>query len=105
MQVDIRLQHDRSCEPHALRNDQATATLLRECINCLGKSVGVQSHTIVNGTEVAQVNLTVRELRSFYLRHLEGQILGKTLVGILTLCTCFTFFAVVLLCRGSQCDA
>ena len=28
VQVDVRLQHDRSCEPHALRNDQATATLL-----------------------------------------------------------------------------
>ena len=82
MKVNIRLEHNRTCEPHALRHYQMTATFLGESSNSFLESLRIESHTITHGTELLQIHGVVRDDGSAHLRHLERQFLRILLVRI-----------------------
>ena len=85
MQLDVVLQLDGPCEPDALRNSQTTATQFAEFRDPLGKSFGVQRHTVANATYLREADLIGRNLWTRDLRHLRGQVL---VILRVVLCMC-----------------
>ena len=98
VKVDIALQHDRTCKPHTLGNDQTASALGSQRIDGLGKSLRVQGDAVAHGTKVLQIDLVVRNDWSTHLRHLEREVGGVLLVRIAVLA------AGRLLCLSHHCD-
>ena len=85
MEVDVGLEHDGTCEPHASRHHQMTTALLCQGRNSLLESFGIQSGAIAYSAELLQVHRVGRNNGSADLRHLKRQFLRVLLVGILCL--------------------
>ena len=98
VEIDVRLQLNRSCKPYTSRNQQSTTALIAQLFDGLGKSIGVQGDAIAYSTKVLQIHLTVRELRGADLGHGKWEILRVALVGIFAVSTCLALVASVLLC-------
>ena len=87
MQVDVRLEYDGTCEPHATGHNQMTAALITKCLDGFGKCVSTHGCTIAHGPEFLQIHLTVGNDRRFNFLHLERQVLSVLLVRVLSFAT------------------
>ena len=86
MQFDIAFEHDRSRVPHALWDHEFATTLLAQCINSLGKCLGIESDTIAHSAKVGQFYLIVGNNGSLHFRHTERKFLCVLLVRVVCLC-------------------
>ena len=93
MQVDMTLQADRSGQPDSGRNDQTAASLFRQRVNGVGKSIGIEGAAVTDAAEINKRNTSGRDGREGNAGHLKREALVQGVqVG--------TFFARTSGCKG-----